>query len=244
MAVNTTLAEFLKGRPQVNPTIYAYALPGVKSHEGYIKIGYTDRDVQTRIAEQLHTSGLKPQILFAESAMRADGSCFTDRDVHAILRRRGIRQLDVGEGRNEWFKCDISHLRSAMLELKEGITTKDNRSFAFKMRPEQHYAVERTMEYFASAKAQESGRAPKFLWNAKMRFGKTFAAYQLAKKMGLKRVLVLTFKPAVESAWRDDLMTHVDFEGWQFVSNKDAHKRAIKKISPRNPLRNQGIFAF
>jgi hypothetical protein len=60
-----------------------------------------------------------------------------------------------------------------------------------------------------------------------MRFGKTFAAYQLAKKMGFKRVLVLTFKPAVESAWRDDLVSHVDFEGWQFVSNKDAHNNNI-----------------
>ena len=51
-----------------------------------------------------------------------------------------------------------------------------------------------------------------------MRFGKTFAAYQLAKRMGFKRVLVLTFKPAVVSAWQEDLNTHKDFEGWQFIS--------------------------
>jgi len=35
--------------------------------------------------------------------------------------------------------------------------------------------------------------------------------------MSLKKVLVLTFKPAVEAAWDEDLMTHVDFEGWQFI---------------------------
>ena len=51
-----------------------------------------------------------------------------------------------------------------------------------------------------------------------MRFGKTFAAYELAKKMEWKRILVLTFKPAVENAWEEDLMEHVDFEGWQFIS--------------------------
>ena len=51
-----------------------------------------------------------------------------------------------------------------------------------------------------------------------MRFGKTFTTYELAKKMGWKRVLVLTFKPAVENAWREDLESHIDFEGWQFVS--------------------------
>lgn len=53
-----------------------------------------------------------------------------------------------------------------------------------------------------------------------MRFGKTFATYQLAKRMNAKRVLVLTFKPAVQAAWHDDLMCHVDFEGWQFVTRE------------------------
>ncbi len=38
-----------------------------------------------------------------------------------------------------------------------------------------------------------------------MRFGKTFTAYQLAKKLNAKRMLVLTFKPAVEDAWQADL---------------------------------------
>jgi dethiobiotin synthetase len=46
-----------------------------------------------------------------------------------------------------------------------------------------------------------------------MRFGKTFTTYQLAKKLGAKRVLVVTFKPAVEDAWQTDLESHGDFEG-------------------------------
>ena len=99
----------------------------------------------------------------------------------------------------------------------------EQRTQNFGMRPEQKDAVTKTIAYFRSTEEEASTRIPKFLWNAKMRFGKTFAAYELAKKMGFKRILVLTFKPAVESAWRDDLVTHVDFEGWQFVSNKDAH---------------------
>ena len=55
-----------------------------------------------------------------------------------------------------------------------------------------------------------------------MRFGKTFAAYQLAKRMKMKRILILTFKPAVQTAWREDLLTHVDFEGWQFITRPAA----------------------
>ena len=77
--------------------------------------------------------------------------------------------------------------------------------------------MEKTILYYHSAKKDAPDRTPKFLWNAKMRFGKTFASYQLAKKMGFTKILVLTFKPAVEAAWEEDLMTHTDFEGWQFI---------------------------
>lgn len=45
--------------------------------------------------------------------------------------------------------------------------------------------------------------------------------------MGLSRILILTFKPAVESAWREDLVSHIDFEGWQYISNKDARNNNL-----------------
>lgn len=86
------------------------------------------------------------------------------------------------------------------------------------MRPEQEEAVNKTIEYFKSAAKERGTRSAKFLWNAKMRFEKTFASYQLAKRMGLTKILILTFKPAVLSAWEEDIKTHVDFEGWQFIS--------------------------
>ena len=211
-------------RPAVTPTIYAYALPDVPTHKGYLKVGYTERDVEERVREQLHTSGVHYQIVLRESAMRPDGSCFTDHDVHAVLRRR-FRQLATGQGRNEWFACSVNDVRAAVVAVRRGSANLENRSQTFKMRPEQVRAVQMTMDFYASAARDDPGRAPKFLWNAKMRFGKTFAAYELAKKLGFQRILVLTFKPAVESAWREDLMTHVDFEGWQFISNKDAHNQ-------------------
>lgn len=214
--------EFFTQRPSITPTIYVYNLPQVATHKGYVKVGYTDRDAETRIREQMHTSGLKANILYTESAMCSDGSIFTDKEIHRILRRKGFRQLNEGNDRNEWFNCSVNDVKSTIVELKTGIITDSSRTATFKMRPEQHNAVKRTMEYFDYAAKEDPGRPPKFLWNAKMRFGKTFSSYQLVRKMGFKRVLVLTFKPAVESAWREDLMTHVDFEGWQFISNKDA----------------------
>ena len=221
------MPDFFVQRPQIHPTIYAYSLVGVASHNGYLKVGFTERDVDTRVKEQVHTVGVPFKIHLRESAMRTDGTCFTDHDVHTILRRRGFRQLNAGEDRNEWFKCSVNDVMAAIVALRSGIANVENRTQTFKMRPEQYHAVDKTVEYFKAARKEDPDRPPKFLWNAKMRFGKTFASYQLARKMGLKRVLVLTFKPAVESAWREDLVSHVDFEGWQFVSNKDAHNNNV-----------------
>ena len=210
--------EFFPQRPESHPTIYAYEFIGVASHQGYIKVGYTERDVETRIKEQTHTAAVPYRILGQWSAMKNDGSCFTDHDVHAVLKAKGKKQLNAGEDRNEWFKCSLKDVEAAIVAVQTGAENVEERTQTFAMRPEQEYAVELTAKYYKSAYEEGSGRTPKFLWNAKMRFGKTFAAYQLAKKMGMKRVLILTFKPAVQTAWREDLMTHVDFEGWQFIT--------------------------
>ena len=60
------------------------------------------------------------------------------------------------------------------------------------MRPEQINAVKKTSNYFNSLKKNKESNTPRFLWNAKMRFGKTFAAYQLALKMRWSKILVLS----------------------------------------------------
>lgn len=210
--------EFFPQRSGSHPSIYAYELIGVDSRKGYIKVGYTERDVETRVKEQVHTAAVPYRILDHWSAMKNDGSCFTDRDVHAVLKAKGRRQLNAGEDRNEWFKCSLDDVKAAVAAVKTGTENTESRTQTFEMRPEQKRAVDLTLAYFRSVYKEGSRRTPKFLWNAKMRFGKTFAAYQLAKKMGMKRVLILTFKPAVQTAWREDLMTHVDFDGWQFIT--------------------------
>lgn len=214
--------KFFPQRPNVTPTIYVYKLIGVTTHEGYLKIGYTDRTAKVRIDEQTRTANLKYEILYTDSAMKSDGSCFTDKDVHNLLERRGFMRLNPEDKTCEWFKCNLNDIKAAIVALQSGNRNIENRTETFGMRPEQYNAVKQTYNYFKEASLDDPDRTPKFLWNAKMRFGKTFASYQLAKKMKLTRVLVLTFKPAVESAWRDDLLTHVDFEGWQYISNKDA----------------------
>ena len=219
--------NFFPQRPTVTPTIYAYRLIGVDSHKGYLKVGYTDRTAKERIDEQLHTSKVQYEIVLVESAMSNDGSCFTDKDVHRLLERKGCKRLNPLDKTDEWFRCSVANIMAAILSLRTGVANEENRTQNFTMRPEQFRAVEQTKTYFEQALKEEPNRIPKFLWNAKMRFGKTFASYQLARKMKLSRILVLTFKPAVESAWREDLVSHIDFEGWQYISNKDARNNNL-----------------
>ncbi|WP_207494518.1 DEAD/DEAH box helicase family protein [Aridibaculum aurantiacum] len=228
--------EFFPPRPAVNPIIYAYELIGVETHKGLLKIGFTDRAAQVRIKEQLGTAAIQHKIVFEESAMKRDGSSFTDRDVHRLLRKKKIPNPE-----GEWFKCTLNELRHTIHEIKTGEKTEENRVFTFGMRPEQEEAVNKTIAYFKSFKKENRDKTPHFLWNAKMRFGKTFASYQLAKKMGWKKVLVLTFKPAVEDAWKEDLESHVDFKGWQFIS-QNAAELTGEDVDTKKPLVCFGSF--
>lgn len=228
--------EFFLPRPNTTPTIYAYQLEDVGTHKGLLKVGFTDRDAKTRVAEQLKTARLKYKIVWESSAMRNDGSSFTDFDIHRYLRKKKVKNVD-----GEWYQCTVKDLDAALIAVRDKIENEENRTETFAMRPEQEQAVEKTITYFDSFKKENPGKTPHFLWNAKMRFGKTFASYQLAKKKGWKKVLVLTFKPAVEDAWKEDLLSHVDFKGWQFISKK-AHELTQKDIDTDKPLVCFGSF--
>jgi hypothetical protein len=219
--------ELFPKRTEVTPIIYAYELLGVTEHEGLIKIGQTGRDAKTRVKEQVQTVGVSYKILLEESAMRDDGSVFSDHDIHAYLRNKGF---DNPSG--EWFKCSLSDLRAALIALRTNNLESSNRSLSFKMRPEQAEAVSKASTYFRSQDADAQDSVPHFLWNAKMRFGKTFASYKLAQEMGWKKILVLTFKPAVQNAWEEDLKTHIDFDGWQFISPGGLTFGEAKKNKP------------
>lgn len=223
--------DFFPQRPNAHPMIYAYEDTNPQ-YQGLLKVGYTAIDVDKRVAQQYPTKrpdGSVPyRIVYRESAMYPDGSSFTDHDVHRVLKRKQIPCMG-----GEWFRCSVNDVRAAVLAVKNHTDNAENRINSFSMRPEQQEAVDKTAAYFQSAYDEDSTRCPKFLWNCKMRFGKTFASYQLAKRMGFKRILILTFKPAVVSAWQEDLNSHIDFEGWQFISrNTELTYETADKSSP------------
>ena len=220
---------FFRDPTNINPRIYAYEDTN-SQYRGLLKVGYTSVDVKKRVAQQyptLRPGNLPYKIKVDEPAMKNDGTIFSDHDVHRQLKKNGIIQE-----KGEWFRCDAEDVVKAINSIIFENYQPDNNLYKFLMRPEQIFAVNKTCNYFKSAKDNDSKKTPHFLWNAKMRFGKTFTTYQLAKKMKWKKVLILTFKPAVENSWEEDLVNHIDFKGWKFITHKNIKELNKKSLNP------------
>ena len=214
-----TIDEVLAPKPEARPRIYAYAIADA-AHQGQLKVGQTTRNVKQRVAEQLKTAAIQNfTIALDESAERDDGSIFTDHEVRAALVKKGFENTTL-----EWVRCTVADVATVLAELRTGQRLGGTHHETFGLRDEQLDAVNKTRDYYQSIWAEDANAVPRFLWNAKMRFGKTFTTYQLAKTLQAKRVLVLTFKPAVEDAWQTDLENHVDFDGWQYLSRSTSNE--------------------
>jgi hypothetical protein len=229
------IADILAEKPQARPRIYAYSIAD-DAHAGLLKIGQTTRAVKERVAEQLRTAAITNyRIELDEDAARADGSIISDHEVRAALARKGFAVVT-----GEWVRCNVADVQTVLTELRTGQKLTGTHRETFGMRQEQREAVEKTLAYFESIWAEDADAAPRFLWNAKMRFGKTFTTYQLAKRLAARRVLVVTFKPAVEDAWQSDLEAHIDFDGWQFFSRNTPGDPTT--ADPNRPLVYFGSF--
>jgi hypothetical protein len=233
--MSKTIEEILAPKPEARPRIYAYSIDD-RAHKGLLKVGRTTRDVKQRVAEQVKTAAIKNyRIELDEAAEREDGTIFSDHHVRTALVKKGFENKEL-----EWMQCSVADVRTVITELRTGRSVSGTRHETFPMRREQAEAVRKTHAYFHSIWKEDMRAVPRFLWNAKMRFGKTFTAYQLAKKLGAKRVLVVTFKPAVADAWQTDLETHVDFDGWQFLSRTS--EKDPTKIDAKKPVVYFGSF--
>lgn len=212
---------------RVVPMMYAYTTPEIARHNGWIKIGYTERQtVEDRIKQQTHTSDTLTKLEWKSTAIYDDGSgdSFTDHDFHAYLQKSDIER----KPETEWFKisADASKLKLMDFKQNRGVLLAKGTSVPYSLREEQERAVAVTMEYFSTHEKSE------FLWNAKPRFGKTLAAYDLCRRMkeanGNKmafNVLIVTNRPAIANSWYQDYVKFLgDESGFAFVSETDSLK--------------------
>lgn len=233
--VTKTIEELLPDKSQARLRIYAWSTTEIKKFEGCLKVGQTTQEVNVRIKQSQGVAQVPYILEVDEPAERFDGTFFRDSAVRERLKQKGFENVEL-----EWMRCSAKDVLTAIRELQSGEERSIERTEDFKMRSEQSAAVKKTADYFNSIWAENKKSVPRFLWNAKMRFGKTFASYHLAKKLDAKKVLVVTFKPAVEDAWQVDLESHVDFEGWQYFSK--AVGGDPTKANKRNPLVYFGSF--
>jgi superfamily II DNA or RNA helicase len=171
--------------------------------DGLVKVGLTDRTVAERLKELDTTGNRYPWYALKEWYLP-----LTDKKIHNQLERMGIYKDRIDADR-EFFKCGVADVDIAINQLLHGIS----RPNSYDARPEQIKAVEKAVSAFKMGAAE-------FLINAKMRFGKTFVSYLIAKALGIKNILILTYKPAVNASWQYDLDNHVLFDGWKYSSGQ------------------------
>lgn len=204
---------------RVVPMIYAYNTPGVSYHEGWTKIGYTEKQtVFQRIKQQTHTAGIQYQLAWQDNAIFKDGSgeYFTDHDFHSFLESQMGVERTPG---TEWFHVDgpTSHQHFDTFSRRELAATSSER-LTYELRKEQREAVSQTRAYY-------EGGGEEFLWNAKPRFGKTLTCYDLVRQMGFTKVLIVTNRPSIANSWADDFFKFIGWRGeYSFVSDTDALK--------------------
>ena len=218
----------LQTAKKVVPMIYAYTTPEIQRHVGWTKIGYTEQDVDTRIAQQTHTADIEYKEEWRGTAIFDDGSgeTFRDTDFHAYLRKNGVA-TDTKKD-NEWFHIKGPESRVMFYEFKanRGASETTSSVIPYTLRNEQTEAIEKAFDYFA---LHENGE---FLWNAKPRFGKTLSVYDLCKTLEAKKVLIVTNRPAIANSWYEDYCTFLGAEsGYRFVSSVDTIKDRSQVMS-------------
>ncbi|MDU5943714.1 MAG: DEAD/DEAH box helicase family protein [Negativicoccus succinicivorans] len=210
---------------KVVPIIYCYTTPEIARHDGWVKIGYSEQDAATRIGQQTHTVDVEYRLEWSKNATFDDGSgeLFKDSDFHTYLTKCRVKR----QKGTEWFQISPSEAKSMLDEFREnrGIKKADN-VIPYKLRNEQQEAVDRARDYFS---IHEHGE---FLYNAKPRFGKTLTVYDLAKRMELKKVLIVTNRPAIANSWYEDYCKFLGADsGFCFVSEVDALKNQAHVLS-------------
>ena len=224
----SNITEKIKTHQLIYPQLYSYILIDQKDFEGSQKIGYTGKkNVEKRILQQVTTIKLKHKTVWSAPAFFDNGKDFLDTTFHEFLKKKGIvNRIDLGK---EWYYFNGEPLHSRELfDLfrKEGFAALQNANGKsdYTLRFEQDEAVKKALDYFQNNDKGE------FLWNAKPRFGKTLASYDLAKRLKASKVLIVTNRPAIANSWFDDYETFI--EDYAFISETSSleKRKAITRV--------------
>lgn len=199
---------------------------GDRKHQGLLKIGevFVDNDIaDSHSSQELgkavravldarpYMQGVSYHIEYVEcTTYDQDSKCYKADDVYRTLRAMDIPSKTLGKykdpttGQTEdadiWFACTIFDIQDVICKIKQG---KGAGHGAIKFRPEQEKAIHDTVEYFQK-EFKDPNKGKHYLWNAKMRFGKTLSGLEVAKRCGYRSTLIITHRPVVDKGWHDD----------------------------------------
>jgi superfamily II DNA or RNA helicase len=211
--------------------VYIYEIPS-ESHKNRLKIGETklsghdisqkmvEAAARRRIDQQTKTSDVEYNLLYAEIAVTHDNKYFRDNDVHNVLLRSGYERKNTRMDKKfgEWFEIPLKTALNAILVVKEGRKSLDpnekiTKFSSIQFRPSQLDAIKLTRQ---AIKAKRKA----YLWNAKMRFGKTITALQVTKEEEFKKTLIITHRPIVSDDWYKDFNNVFYDTNYKFGSKK------------------------
>lgn len=211
--------------------IYIYSIPG-EHHSGRLKIGSTtvnstsptqveiEKAAHERIRQQTTTADVRYNLEYATLAVTDNGDYLSDYIVHNVLKRSGYERKseNVKNAHSEWFTVDLATAKNAIQAAKEGRAALNSNEMLrdvpqqFDYRPNQEDAIAKTSAIIKRGRKH-------YLWNAKMRFGKTSAAMEVARRNNLKKVLILTHRPSVHGDWESDFRKVFHGTNHQFASS-------------------------
>lgn len=196
-----------------------------RKHQGLLKIGevFVDNDIaDSHSSQELgkavravldarpYMQGVAYNIEYVECTTYDQDKCYKADDVYRTLRAMDIPSKTLGKykdpttGQTEdadiWFACTIFDIHDIISKIKQG---KGAGHGAIKFRPEQEKAIHDTVEYFQK-EFKDPNKGKHYLWNAKMRFGKTLSGLEVAKRCGYRSTLIITHRPVVDKGWHDD----------------------------------------
>lgn len=197
-----------------------------RKHQGLLKIGevFVDNEIaDSHSSQELgkavravldarpYMQGVSYHIEYVEcTTYKQNTKCYKADDVYRTLRAMDILSKTLGkykdpitnqtEDADIWFACETSDIQEAISKIKQD---KGAGHGAIKFRPEQEKAIHDTVEYFQK-EFKDPSKGKHYLWNAKMRFGKTLSGLEVAKRCGYRSTLIITHRPVVDKGWHDD----------------------------------------
>jgi type II restriction enzyme len=223
---------------EIIPMIYSWTTPDIPKYDGWEKIGYTEQgSADKRIAQQASQLSVQKKVVWSRRAMfmSESGGRFTDRHFHAYLHQQGVER-ETKPKRTEWHHFAIAPKTSLeyfndfvgqnFADLQRGAVEDD-----YVLRPEQQDAVNQAVDAFRAGKAE-------VLWNAKPRFGKTLTTYDLMRILDVRKVLIVTNRPAIANSWFDDFTRFIGHQTtYRFVSESPS-------LASRSPMTREQWRAY